>query len=129
MPLHPKARYNFTTATLPGNGRRTASRGRCCLAWVAWHGAAGSIRRSVRPAKKGGDHKNPAGLFKIGFVMGYAPHASRMGAKGWPYHQVTDRDAWIDDAKLGLPYNHLYTLPDGAPLPALVGKAEHMHLG
>ncbi len=79
------------------------------------------------PQKKNGDGKNPAGLFKIGFVMGYAPHLPE-GAKGWPYHQVTDRDAWIDDPKLGLPYNHLYTLPDGAPLPPW-WQAEHMHLG
>jgi len=78
------------------------------------------------PQKKGGDGKNPAGLFKIGFVMGYAPHLPD-GAKTWPYHQVTGRDAWIDDAKLGLPYNHLYTLPDGAPLPAW-WEPEHMHL-
>jgi L,D-peptidoglycan transpeptidase YkuD (ErfK/YbiS/YcfS/YnhG family) len=67
-------------------------------------------------------------LFKIGFVMGYA---SRLpdGAKGWPYHQVTDRDAWIDDPRLSdLTYNHLYTLPPGAPFPAWWDE-EHMHLG
>jgi L,D-peptidoglycan transpeptidase YkuD (ErfK/YbiS/YcfS/YnhG family) len=79
------------------------------------------------PQKTGGDHRNPAGLFKIGFVMGYAPKLPD-GAKDWPYHQVTDRDAWIDDPKLtGLTYNHLYTLPPGAPLPAWWGP-EHMHL-
>jgi len=76
--------------------------------------------------KKANDRRNPMGLFKIGFVMGYAP-ALPAGAKGWPYHQVTDRDAWIDDPKLGLPYNHLYTLPPGAPLPDWWAK-EYMHL-
>jgi len=80
------------------------------------------------PQKMGGDHRNPAGLFKIGFVMGYAPTLPD-GAKNWPYHQVTDRDAWIDDPTLTqLTYNHLYTLPPGAPLPDWWEK-EHMHLG
>ncbi len=67
------------------------------------------------------------GLFKIGAVMGYAP-ALPSGSKGWPYHQVTERDAWIDDPTLGLPYNHLYTLPPDAPFPAWWPK-EHLHLG
>ena len=78
--------------------------------------------------KQNGDGRNPAGLFRIGMVLGYAPGLPD-GAKNWPYHQVTDRDAWIDDPKLsGLPYNHLYTLPGGAPFPAWWDK-EHMHLG
>jgi len=78
--------------------------------------------------KKDGDHRNPAGLFKIGFVMGYAPRLPD-GSHGWPYHQVTDRDAWIDDSQLSqFPYNHLYTLPPGAPFPDWWDK-EHMHLG
>jgi L,D-peptidoglycan transpeptidase YkuD (ErfK/YbiS/YcfS/YnhG family) len=78
--------------------------------------------------KVGGDHKNPAGVFKIGEVLGYAPKLPD-GAKGWPYHQVTDHDAWIDDPKLtGLTYNHLYTLPPGEPYPTW-WEQEHMHLG
>jgi L,D-peptidoglycan transpeptidase YkuD (ErfK/YbiS/YcfS/YnhG family) len=78
------------------------------------------------PQKQTNDRRNPAGLFKIGPVMGYAPTLPE-GAKGWTYHQVTDRDAWIDDPKLGLPYNHLYTLPAGAPFPDWWSK-EYMHL-
>ena len=31
------------------------------------------------------------GLFKIGMILGYAPGLPE-GAKGWPYHQVTDRE-------------------------------------
>jgi hypothetical protein len=80
------------------------------------------------PQKVGGDHKNPAGVFKIGQVLGYAARLPD-GAKGWPYHQVTDHDAWIDDPKLtDLTYNHLYTLPSGQPYPAW-WQQEHMHLG
>jgi L,D-peptidoglycan transpeptidase YkuD (ErfK/YbiS/YcfS/YnhG family) len=88
--------------------------------------------RGINPPQPGlqkanGDHRNPMGLFKIGMVLGYAPNLPS-GAKGWPYHQVTDRDAWIDDPKIdGLPYNHLYTLPPGAPFPNWWAK-EHMHL-
>jgi L,D-peptidoglycan transpeptidase YkuD (ErfK/YbiS/YcfS/YnhG family) len=49
------------------------------------------------------------------------------GSHGWPYHQVTDRDAWIDDPALP-DFNHLYTLPAGAPTPAWWDR-EHMHIG
>jgi len=78
------------------------------------------------PQKTSDDHRNPEGLFKIGFALGYAPGLPA-GAKGWPYHQVTDRDAWIDQP--GLPgYNHLYTQVAGAPLPPWWEK-ERMHLG
>jgi L,D-peptidoglycan transpeptidase YkuD (ErfK/YbiS/YcfS/YnhG family) len=80
------------------------------------------------PQKLSGDGKNPAGLFKIGPVYGYAEKLPD-GAKAWPYHQVTDRDAWIDEAELAdLGYNHLYTLPKDAPLPSW-WEQEHMHLG
>jgi L,D-peptidoglycan transpeptidase YkuD (ErfK/YbiS/YcfS/YnhG family) len=78
------------------------------------------------PQKASNDHRNPAGLFKIGFALGYAPTLPD-GAHGWPYHQVTDRDAWIDDPALP-GYNHLYTLPPGAPLPPWWEK-ERLHLG
>jgi L,D-peptidoglycan transpeptidase YkuD (ErfK/YbiS/YcfS/YnhG family) len=78
------------------------------------------------PQKSSDDRRNPAGLFQIGFVLGYAPTLPP-GARGWPYHQVTDRDAWIDDPALP-GYNHLYTLAPGAPLPAWWEK-ERLHLG
>ncbi len=80
------------------------------------------------PQKTNNDLRNPAGLFKIGSILGYAPSLPD-GAKNWPYHQVTERDAWIDDSKLtGQTYNHLYTLPPGAPFPDW-WKQEHLHLG
>jgi len=102
--------------------------------WPVLFGRGGlAWGRGLNPPQPGlqkhnGDHRNPAGLFKIGFVLGYAP-ALPAGAKGWPYHQVTDRDAWIDDPNLTqYAYNHLITLPPDAPLPAWWDK-EHMHLG
>ncbi len=78
------------------------------------------------PQKKTDDHRNPAGLFRIGPVLGYAPTLPD-DAHGWPYHQVTSRDAWIDDPKLP-GYNHLYTLAPGEPFPAWWGR-EHLKLG
>ena len=97
--------------------------GRGGLAW-----GRGINPPQAGPQKTGGDHRNPAGLFKIGFVLGYAPKLPD-GSKGWPYHQVTDRDAWIDDPKIpGVEYNHLYTLPPGAPFPDWWEK-ERLHLG
>lgn len=101
--------------------------------WPVLFGRGGlAWGRGLHPPQPGrqkatGDHSNPAGLFKIGLVLGYAPTLPA-GSKAWPYHQVTDRDAWIDDAKTGLPYNHLYTLPPGAPFPPWWEK-EKLHLG
>ena len=101
--------------------------------WAVMFGRKGlAWGRGINPAQPGpqktnGDGRNPAGLFKIGMVLGYASSLPE-GAKGWPYHQVTDRDAWIDDPKLTqFPYNHLYTLPPGEPFPDWWPK-EYMHL-
>lgn len=78
------------------------------------------------PQKRTGDHRNPAGLFKLGPALGYATTLPD-GAHGWPYHQVTDRDAWIDDPSLPN-FNHLVTLAPGEAQPAWWDR-EHMHVG
>jgi len=102
--------------------------------WPVLFGRGGlAWGRGLNPPQVGlqkttGDHRNPAGLFKIGYILGYAPSAPA-DAKGWPYHQVTDRDAWIDDPKLAeYGFNHLYTLPSGKPFPDWWEK-ERLHLG
>ena len=66
--------------------------------------------------KKEGDGRAPAGRFKIGFAMGYA-ETLPIGNKGWPYHQVTERDAWIDNPSIPEHYNHLYTLKPNRTAP------------
>lgn len=67
--------------------------------------------------KKEGDGRAPSGRFKIGFAMGYASQLP-LGNKQWPYHQVTERDAWIDNPLIPEHYNHLYTLqPNQTPPP------------
>jgi len=78
------------------------------------------------PQKRTGDHRNPAGLFKLGSALGYSS-ALPDGAHGWPYHQVTDRDAWIDDPSLPN-FNHLVTLAPGEAEPSWWDR-EHMHVG
>ena len=105
----------------PDGGRWPVMFARGGLAW-----GRGINPPQEGPQKHTGDHRNPAGLFRLGPALGYAPTLPS-GSKGWPYHQVTDRDAWIDDPTLP-DFNHLYTLPAGAPFPAW-WEREHMHIG
>ncbi len=105
-----------------------ANRGRSSLARAASPGAAASTRRSRARKKRTAITAIPPVFSKSDSSWATRPSLPD-GAKDWPYHQVTDRDAWIDDPKLtDLTYNHLYTLPPGAPLPPWWEK-EHMHLG
>jgi hypothetical protein len=110
-----------TGAWQPDSGRWPVMFARGGLAW-----GRGLNPPQPGPQKKTDDHRNPAGLFLLGPVLGYAPTLPE-GAQGWPYHQVTDRDAWIDDPHLP-GYNHLYTLAPGAPFPDWWGR-EHLKLG
>lgn len=66
--------------------------------------------------KKEGDQRAPAGRFRVGFAMGYEPQLPPRN-RGWTYHQVTERDAWIDDPAIPHLYNHLYTLKPGETPP------------
>ncbi|CAF0698441.1 L,D-transpeptidase family protein [Candidatus Methylacidithermus pantelleriae] len=71
------------------------------------------------------DKRAPAGRFRIGILLSEDP-SPPPGCR-WPYyHQVTARDAWIDDPKLPF-YNHLYTLPPGTKPPPWFRK-ERMKL-
>lgn len=47
------------------------------------------------PIKREGDKKAPAGIFRLGFLFGYAP-AGRLGGK-FPYRQMTDANECVDD--------------------------------
>ncbi len=113
-------------------------------AWPVLFGRKGlAWGQGLQPSMPGdvklkNDGKSPLGVFKIGTVLGYGT-ALPSGNHGWPYHQVTDRDAWMDDETIidfsyatdGDPYgkyNHLYTLKPGQPKPDWWSK-EQMHLG
>jgi hypothetical protein len=110
------------------NGKWTSDSGRWPVLFaprgLAW--GRGVNPPQPGPQKRTDDHRNPAGLFKLGPVLGYAPRLPD-GAGGWPYHQVTDRDAWIDDPALP-DFNHLFTLPPDTPPPSWWDR-EHMHIG
>ena len=79
--------------------------------------------RGIHPAQPGeqkreGDEKTPAGLFRLGLILGDAaepPSGTRA-----PYVRKTERTAWIGHSGLsdGARYNHLYVLPEGTVPPA-----------
>ncbi|SDU07912.1 L,D-peptidoglycan transpeptidase YkuD, ErfK/YbiS/YcfS/YnhG family [Verrucomicrobium sp. GAS474] len=78
--------------------------------------------RGLHPAQPGeqkreGDEKTPAGLFRLGMVLGDAPEP--LPGTRSDYVRKTDRTAWIGHSDLpdGAKYNHLYVLPEGATPP------------
>ncbi|MDD5656203.1 MAG: L,D-transpeptidase family protein [Elusimicrobia bacterium] len=94
----------------PESGPWPAALGERGVAWgIGQHPPQG------RPRKREGDLRSPAGRFRIGTIYGNFPELPA-GAKGWPYVQKTERDAWIDDPKLP-GYNHFVRVPEGRPLP------------
>jgi L,D-peptidoglycan transpeptidase YkuD (ErfK/YbiS/YcfS/YnhG family) len=65
------------------------------------------------PRKVERDKRAPAGLFEIGKVYGYAARLPE-GAS-YPYHQVVEGDAWIDDP--ALPHYNQFVHVDPANPP------------
>lgn len=65
--------------------------GRNGLAWG--RGLPGTTEAGLQ--KREGDGRAPAGLFALGKIFGDDPALPEGAA--YPYHQVTTRDAWIDD--------------------------------
>ncbi len=80
---------------------------------LAWgRGVAGTDEPGLH--KREGDGRAPAGVFAIGTIYGDDP-ALPEGAD-YPYHQVTARDAWVDDPKHPL-YNRHVAIDDPANPP------------
>jgi L,D-peptidoglycan transpeptidase YkuD (ErfK/YbiS/YcfS/YnhG family) len=98
-----------------GNGWRAVSPvmpalyGRAGLAWG--RGVLGTNEEGRKKVER--DKRAPAGVFRIGMIYGY--DAQLPPGSDYPYHQVTEADAWIDDP--GLPhYNqHVTVDPDSPP--------------
>jgi L,D-peptidoglycan transpeptidase YkuD (ErfK/YbiS/YcfS/YnhG family) len=65
------------------------------------------------PQKQEGDGRAPAGVFKIGKAYGYA--ASIIKNPSLQYHQVTERDLWVEDASSKY-YNRHLQLENRAPI-------------
>ena len=94
--------------------------GRNGLAW-----GRGIFSGSGSRIKREGDGCAPAGVFPIGRVYGEA-NELLAGAR-YPYHQVTRRDAWVDDPGNPL-YNRHVRIDPGKPVPGWFEK-ERMRLG
>lgn len=63
---------------------------------LAWgRGIAGTEENGLH--KREGDGRAPAGLFALGIIYGDEPRLP--DGADYPYHQVTARDAWIDDPR------------------------------
>jgi L,D-peptidoglycan transpeptidase YkuD (ErfK/YbiS/YcfS/YnhG family) len=86
-----------------------------CKSGLAWgngvlpvpHGQGGA------PSKREKDRRAPAGLFRIGQLLGYAPAAPR--GVTLPYYQVTARDCWIDDPAHPAYNRHIVVDPKAPP--------------
>ncbi len=75
------------------------------------------------PKKREGDGRAPAGCFAIGKVYGY-PKTLPPGSV-YPYRQVTQWDAWIDDPKN--PYYNRHFVADPRNVPPWFEKQRMRH--
>ncbi len=66
------------------------------------------------PVKRERDKRAPAGLFEIGKIFTY--DATLPDGASFPFHTITDRDAWIDDP-LHPDYNRHVRIGPGDPPP------------
>lgn len=78
---------------------------------LAW-GRGEKGEREPGTAKVEHDGRAPAGLFRIGTVYGY--DATLPSGADYPYHQVTEADAWIDDPR-SPNYNRHVTIDPSQP--------------
>ena len=83
--------------------------GREGLAWGS--GIKGQREPGVH--KREGDGRAPAGIFRLGKIYGYAPRPP--SGVQFPYHQVTERDAWIDDVQHPQYNRHVMVDPRNPP--------------
>jgi len=79
--------------------RATSPRSMCSTEKVVLHGDAEFLgTNEPGPQKTERDKRAPAGVFKIGMIYTYDP-ALPAGAR-YPFHTMTEADAWIDDPTL-----------------------------
>jgi L,D-peptidoglycan transpeptidase YkuD (ErfK/YbiS/YcfS/YnhG family) len=90
---------------------------------LAWgRGVAGQDEKGLHKQEK--DKRAPAGIFKVGQVYGY--EAALPPGGDYPYHQVTDADAWVDDPRS--PHYNQHVVVDTANLPPWFSR-ERMRSG
>jgi len=79
---------------------------------LAWgRGVAGQDEPGLHKQEK--DKRAPAGIFTVGEVFGY--EATLPPGGDYPYHQVTDADAWVDDPRS--PHYNEHVIADPKNLP------------
>jgi L,D-peptidoglycan transpeptidase YkuD (ErfK/YbiS/YcfS/YnhG family) len=79
---------------------------------LAWgRGVAGQEEAGLHKVER--DKRAPAGIFKVGDVYGYESALPPGG--DYPFHQVTEADAWVDDPRS--PYYNQHIIADPAKLP------------
>jgi len=79
---------------------------------LAWgRGVAGQDEKGLHKVEK--DKRAPAGVFKMGQVFGY--EAALPPGGDYPYHQVTDADAWVDDPRSPQYNQHVVADPKNLP--------------
>jgi L,D-peptidoglycan transpeptidase YkuD (ErfK/YbiS/YcfS/YnhG family) len=90
---------------------------------LAWgRGVAGQEEPGLHKHEK--DKRAPAGIFKLGDVYGY--EATLPPGGDYPYHEVTEADAWVDDPRS--PHYNEHVIADPANLPAWFSR-ERMKSG
>ena len=90
---------------------------------LAWgRGVRGGEEPGLR--KREGDGRTPAGAFTLGVIYGNDSHLP--DGADFPYHQVTDVDAWPDDPKN--PFYNQHVTVDAANSPAWFA-AQRMRTG
>lgn len=78
----------------------------------AWgRGLAGQSEAGIRKVE--GDGRAPAGLFALGTIYGCG--ASLPAGADYPYHRVTEADAWVDDPAHPLYNRHVVVDPRDPP--------------
>jgi len=96
--------------------------GRRGLAW-----GIGVSRNPRGDRKMEGDGKTPAGVFALGTIYGYAAGLPPGSDPDYPYNQVTERDAWVDDPESRFYNRHVELRPGQAPPPWF--ESQRMRLG
>ncbi len=92
------------------SGAMPALFGKNGLAWG--RGVRGTDEPGLRKVER--DWRAPAGVFELGKVYGY--DAKLPEGADYPYRQVTDNDAWVDDPR-SADYNKFVTIDPKSPPP------------
>ncbi len=104
----------------PASGPVPVLFGKNGLAWG--RGVLGTDEAGLHKHER--DGRAPAGVFNIGTIYTYDP--SLPEGANYPFHQVSDADAWVDDVQ-SPNYNRFVTIPDPQHPPAWFDKMKMRH--